>query len=96
MEFKELILLYITIAGFISYTPQILRLLKTKSSDDCSIASWVIWNINSSLYLIYLLLENVNIWLKLSQLLEVILITITTILVILFRVIENRRNKHEH
>lgn len=37
MELKEIILLYITVTGFISYVPQIARLIKTKSADDCSI-----------------------------------------------------------
>ena len=85
LEWKELILLYITINGFISYIPQIIRCIKTKSSNDVSISSWVFWTINSALYLIYLLLDNVSIWLKLSQLLEVIIIFTTLIVVIVFR-----------
>ncbi|MBO5389214.1 MAG: hypothetical protein J6A59_14005 [Lachnospiraceae bacterium] len=96
MEIKELILLYITIQGFVSYVPQIIRLIKTKSAEDCSITSWGIWLINSALYLLYLYLDNVNIWLKLSQLLEVLLIGTTTLLVVILR-IKGRCGKHyEH
>ena len=85
IEWKELILLYITINGFISYIPQIIRCIKLKSSKDVSIGSWVFWTINSMLYLIYLILDNVNIWLKLSQLLEVLIIFSTLIVVLFYR-----------
>ena len=82
---KELILLYITINGFISYFPQIVRILKNKSSEDVAISSWLIWTINSILYLLYLLLDNVGIWLILSQSLEVLLISSTLIVVVIYR-----------
>lgn len=85
VEWKELILLYITINGFVSYIPQIIRCIKLKSSNDVSISSWVFWTINSTLYLVYLLLDNVNIWLILSQLLEVLIILSTLIVVLFYR-----------
>ena len=85
IEWKELILLYMTINGFISYMPQIIKCIKTKSSSDISISSWVIWSFNSILYLLYLILDKVNIWLKLSQVLEVMLIVSTLIIVIIYR-----------
>lgn len=85
ISFKEIILLYITIQGFISYVPQIVKIAKTKSSEDVSIASWLFWTINSALYLLYLLLDKVNIWLILSQLLEVILIGTTLVFVIIYK-----------
>lgn len=84
-ELKELILLYITIFGFISYLPQIAKMIKLKSSDDLSISSWLIWSVNSILYLVYLVLDNVNIWLKLSQLLEVLLIVSTLITICIYK-----------
>lgn len=91
MRIKELILLYITVAGFVSYLPQILRLIKTKSAEDCSISSWCIWLLNSFLYWLYLYLDKVSIGLILSQLLEVMLIGITTILVIILRIKETKQ-----
>lgn len=91
IEWKELIILYITIAGFISYLPQIIRMIKTKSSEDISISSWLIWTMNSVLYLIYIQLSEVTIWLILSQVVEVVLIGLTTILVIVFRVKRSKR-----
>ena len=83
-EWKEILLLYITATGFISYVPQIWRMIKRKSSDDVSVSTWVIWVINSSIYLMYLILSTENIWLILSQVLEVVLIgtTLITILVV--------------
>ena len=80
---KELILLYITIAGMISYVPQIVRLIKQKSAEDCSVLSWLIWLVNSGLYLLYLYLDKVGIWLKISQLIEVGLIGLTFIIIII-------------
>lgn len=83
---KELILLYITIVGFISYIPQIVRLIRQKSSEDVSVITWFIRSINSALYLLYLYLSNVTKWLMLSQLLEVLLITVTLLTVLFFRI----------
>lgn len=91
IAWKELIILYITIAGFISYLPQIIRMIKTKSSEDISISSWLIWTMNSVLYLVYIQLSEVTIWLILSQVVEVVLIGLTTILVIIFRMKRNKR-----
>lgn len=82
---KELILIYITIVGFISYIPQIVRLIKQKSSEDVSVVTWVIWTVNSALYLLYLHLSEVTKWLIFSQTVEVILIFITLLTVLFFR-----------
>lgn len=44
---KEVVLValmgIITICAYIGYIPQVVRLIKTKSSEDLSILSWVIW-----------------------------------------------------
>lgn len=88
MELKELILLYTTISGFYSYLPQIRLLLKCKSAKEFSFKTWAIWFINSSLYLLYLMLDDVNIYLKLTQILEVSLIGITAILVCYYKYIK--------
>lgn len=85
MEWKEFILAYLTFQGFMSYVPQIIKVIRTKSSKDLSVGSWFLWLSNSILYLVYLLLEGVGIWLLLSQLLEVFLISFTFIVVVIFR-----------
>ena len=41
------------ILNFVSYAPQIIKLLKTKKSDDIAMSSWIIWVISSICYLIY-------------------------------------------
>ena len=43
----------VSICTFISYFPQIVKLLKTKKSDDLSISSWVLWVISSLSYTTY-------------------------------------------
>lgn len=54
---KELILIItmwiVTICVYISYVPQIIKILKTKKSEDLSITSWILWTISSLANLIY-------------------------------------------
>lgn len=49
---KEVILValmgIITICAYIGYVPQIIRLLRTKKSNDLSIPAWVIWIISTA------------------------------------------------
>ena len=85
IDYKELLLLYVTIQGFISYMPQISKIIKTRSSRDISISTWLMWFISSTIYLVYLLLDGVGIWLILAQLLEVILIAVTLFVVVLYK-----------
>ena len=85
LDVKELILLYITITGFVAYIPQIVRLIKEKSSEDMSITTWVMWTINSGLYLLYLYLSKVTGWLVISQLIELSLIGLTLLVILFFR-----------
>lgn len=85
INFKELILLYITIVGFVAYVPQIVKLIKDKNADGCSILTWLFWLTNSCLYLVYLLLSEVTIWLILSQVTEVLLIGVTFTLIVIIQ-----------
>lgn len=54
---KEVVLVttmwVVTICTYISYIPQIRKLLKTKKSEDLSIGSWVLWTVSSLANLIY-------------------------------------------
>ena len=84
-EVKELILVYITIAGFVAYIPQIVRLIKQKSAEDHSIITWLFWLTNSGLYLWYLYLDKVGTWLRISQWIEVGLIGITFLIIVFLR-----------
>lgn len=54
---KEIILIVamwiVTICTYTSYIPQITKLIKTKKSEDLSIASWYLWSISALANLIY-------------------------------------------
>lgn len=43
----------VTVCTYISYAPQIVKLVKTKKSEDLSIASWILWSISALSNLIY-------------------------------------------
>lgn len=43
----------VTLCTYISYTPQIVQLLKTKKSEDLSISSWVLFTVSSIANLAY-------------------------------------------
>ena len=42
VNFMREMILQITMWTYISYVPQIIKLIKTKKADDLSIASWVL------------------------------------------------------
>lgn len=52
----SLLLIY-TICEYAAYIPQILKLIRTKSADDLSITSWLVWVVSGVCYLVYVLLE---------------------------------------
>lgn len=98
IDFKEIILLYITIAGFISYVPQIIKLIKKKSSAEHSSLTWVFWFTNSALYLLYLYMSEVTSWLIISQLIEVGLIGLTFMVILFYKFkvwFMNRTSKYD-
>ena len=47
-----------TVCEYTAYIPQILKLIKTKSADDLSIATWLMWVFAGICYLLYVLLES--------------------------------------
>lgn len=47
-----------TVLEVIAYTPQLIKLLKTKSADDLSCTSWLTWFVADACYLSYVLLES--------------------------------------
>lgn len=98
IDFKEIILLYITIVGFISYVPQIIKLIKQKSATEHSILTQVFWSTNSALYLLYLYMSEVTSWLIVSQLIEVALICLTFLVILYYKFkawLMNRTAKYE-
>lgn len=93
---KELLLFYITVQGFISYIPQIIKLIKRKSADDIALSTYIIRAINSTLYLLYIVLDNCGVFLIISQALEVMLIGITTVVACVISLIGHQKNGNKH
>ena len=47
-----------TVCEYTAYIPQIVKLVKTKSADDLSVATWLTWVVSGVCYLVYVLLES--------------------------------------
>ena len=67
-----------------SYMPQITKLIKTKKSGDIAIASWVIWLLASTSYVIYSFIV-ADFMLIVSCMIEFILNSIILILTVRYR-----------
>lgn len=53
MTLGDSLLAIVSICTFLSYFPQVVKLLKTKKSEDISSLSWVLWLISSNAYTVY-------------------------------------------
>ena len=51
------LLLVYTVCESIAYIPQVVKLVKTKSADDLSVTTWLIWVFSAVCYLFYVLLK---------------------------------------
>lgn len=60
----------VSFCTFISYLPQTIKLIKTKSSEDLSIKSWILWVISSLSYTLYALLISKDLMLIFETCLE--------------------------
>lgn len=69
-----------TVLEFIAYMPQIIKLIKTKSADDISLTSWLVWIISCLCYLGYVLLESPEIGIIFAALLNLSLVVSVYIL----------------
>jgi MtN3 and saliva related transmembrane protein len=78
----------VTICTYISYIPQIIKLFRTKKSEDLSITSWILWCVSSIANLIYSLLLG-RLELIIASMSEFILISLVLFLSIYY----NYRNK---
>ncbi len=75
----------ITVCAYIGYVPQIITLLKTKHSEDLSIASWLIWVISTTCGTIY------SIVIKRPEMLIMYASELILSLIILFLIIKYRK-----
>ena len=50
---EDVLLAIVSFCTFISYLPQVIEIIKTKSSEDISITSWILWVVSSLAYTLY-------------------------------------------
>lgn len=77
--------LVLTILSITSYTPQLIKILKTKSVEDISLAGWFIYDIYFVLYIILLLYDSAGIGVLAVTLLETFESLFITVLVMIYR-----------
>lgn len=75
----------LTVVNITSYMPQIIKLVKTKSSSDLSLLSWIQFDITYILYIVLAVMDGAGIGLMLISVMEALLCIITTILIKVFR-----------
>ena len=80
-----------TISELIAYMPQIAKILKTKSANDLSLSSWLIWIISDICYLAYVLLESPEIGVVFLALLSLALVSLVFGLTFFY---QGRKKKH--
>lgn len=68
----------------LSYIPQIVKLVRTKSSEDLSLVSWTLWLAEGFAYLGYAIIQG-EFWLLLEEGVSCVLLLTTLILTILYR-----------
>ena len=49
------LILVVNVCSFVSYLPQIVKLLRTKKSEDIAVSTWILWMISGLCYLLYTL-----------------------------------------
>ena len=50
---EDVLLGIVSFCTFISYLPQVIEIVKTKSSEDISLTSWILWVVSSLAYTLY-------------------------------------------
>ena len=74
----------VTFCTFVSYLPQAIEIIKTKSSEDVSIISWILWVVSSLCYTLYAIFFNGNMMLILETCLELFFCILILILTIMY------------
>ena len=84
---KTVIYLVLTIAlailSIFSYVPQIIKIIKTKSVKDLSLASWISYDLYFTLYITLLLIDSASLWVLSVTLVECMLCFIITALILI-------------
>lgn len=75
----------VSFCTFISYFPQIVKLIKTKKSEDLSVQSWILWVTSSLAYTLYAILVSKDIMLIFETCLELFFCLLILILALVYR-----------
>lgn len=81
----NILLSIVSFCTFISYAPQVIKLIKTKKSEDLSICSWIIWVISSLSYTTYAILVGKDILLIFETGLELFFCVLILVLTTIYR-----------
>ena len=85
MVIGNILLSIVTLCTMISYMPQIIKLIRTKSSEDLSVQSWILWSISSLSYTLYAYIVSDDFMLRLETTLEFSFCFIIFILTLVYR-----------
>ena len=80
-----ILLSIVTVLEVFAYLPQIIQLIKTKSADDLSLASWFTWLFSDVCYLVYVLMESPEFGVVFMASLSLSLVLIVYILTIYYQ-----------
>ena len=69
-------------------------LIKTKSAEDLSLASWLTWLLSDVCYLVYVLLESPEIGVVFTASLSLFLVILVFVLTMYYQKYGKRRKKH--
>lgn len=75
----------VSLCTIISYVPQIIKLIKTKKSDDLSSSSWMLWVISSLAFTLYTLIINKDLMLIFKALLELMFCSVILLLSLIYK-----------
>jgi len=84
----------VTVLEIFAYMPQIIKLIKTKSAEDLSLASWLTWLLSDVCYLVYVLLESPEIGVVFTASLSLFLVILVFVLTMYYQKYGKRRKKH--
>jgi len=80
-----LMLTFVATTSSIAHLPQIIKLIRTKSSNDISLASWTIWVIQFVLMTVYAVVYTSDIVLCISYSIEMILCVLSWALIFKYK-----------
>ena len=83
-----------TILNIVAYLPQIIQLIKTKSAEDISLSSWLIWIFSGICYIGYIILRTPEIGILTMEFFLLFMLILTACLTAYYKK-HKKRNKHK-